>query len=257
MASGKGKKKPKYDKSVVDIRPAEEVLGPELIEKIAEKEWKVAELPSEEELAKEKHKSPKARSNPNSRKNLIQYQKDKSKEVKEKVIKSQKRRVRREKINPFDYIDLPDGYDKKKISAFLPDKRVLKNAEEEKSFYIILNSYFHDFDLTELTSSDIEDIISLAVNRIIENRLLEVSSKDPAFLMDISSTVEKFRRHSEKVKAGLASRRSDRIDPRDKQSFSIADLVIMYDEKKKREFRDRIEALDGELSDYSERLRKE
>jgi hypothetical protein len=58
-----------------NVKDAEEKLGKEKIKEISEKDWKVAEVPSEEELAQKKSKSPKARNNPNSRANLMQHRK--------------------------------------------------------------------------------------------------------------------------------------------------------------------------------------
>lgn len=242
--------------TVVDTVSADEKLGPEVIAEIAEREWKTAPMPTEEELAQEKHKSPKARNNPNSRKNLVQYQQNKPKEVKEKIVKGLTYSEKREDVNPFDYITLPDGYDSKVIVAFLPDRKVMKNADEEKYFYTVLNSFLSDFDLDELSSSDIEDIVSLAVNRILENRLLALSATDPNYLMDVSATIEKFRKHSEKVKGNLASRRSDRIDPRNKQNFSIVDLVHAYDAQKRQEFKDRIDKLTAETEEFESGVKK-
>jgi len=242
-----GKKK---DDTVVDVESAEEKLGPDLIEEIAEKEWKTAPLPTEEELSKEKHKSPKARTNPNSRKNLVQYRKDKPKKAKEAAVKALKFTKKRETIDPFEYISLPEDYPREQIKSFLPDRRVMKDAEEEVYFYTVFNSFLSDFDLDELSSSDIEDIVSLAVNRVLENRLLAITASDPNLLMDAAATIEKFRKHSEKVKGNLASRRSDRIDPKNKQNFSIVDIVHAYDAKKKSDFQDRIDALEKEKGEF-------
>lgn len=231
---------------VVDVQDAKEKLGPELIAAIAEKEWKTAPMPTEEELAQETHESPKARNNPNSRKNLIQYRKDKSVEVKEKIVEGLKFKNTRENVDPFEFIILPEDYDRKILIAFLPDKKIWKDVQEEKDFYTILNSYISDFDLDELNSSDIEDIVSLAVNRVIENRLLAISPNDPNVLVDVSTTIEKFRKHSEKVKMSLASRRTDRIDPKMTQNFSIVDLVHAFDDRKKAEFQERIKRQEEE-----------
>ncbi|MCK5016000.1 MAG: hypothetical protein KAS32_02920 [Candidatus Peribacteraceae bacterium] len=249
MAKKKDKDKDKNE-AIIDTLSAEEKLGPDLIEKIAEKEWKTAPLPTEEELAQEKHKSPKARSNAKSRQNLTQYQNKKSKKVKEEIVKALKFTKKREVICPFDYIKLPDGYPQENVTPFLPDRKVMKDAEEEISFYKILNAFLSDFDLDELTSSDIEDVVSLGINRILENRLLFMSASDPNLLMDAAATVERFRKHTDKVKGNLASRRADRIDPKNKQNYSIVDLVYAYDDKKEMEFKERIKAIEKEKKEY-------
>lgn len=238
------------DECVVDEVPADEKLGPELIEKIAEKEWKTAPLPTEEELAKEKHKSPKARSNPNSRKNLVQYNKNKKKETKEKIVKGIKFKEKREKVNPFDYIKIPDDFDKNLIIPLLPSRRSLKSAQEEKTLYSTVNVFLNDFDVFELTASDIEDIVNLAMNKILESRLLEAAENDAEILMDIAQSVERFRKHSDKVKSNLASTRSARIDPKNKQNFSIADIVYAYDDAKKQEYSERIKKMERENEEY-------
>jgi hypothetical protein len=250
VKKNKDEKELKEFEKVVDIQDASERLGPDLIAQIAEKEWKTAPLPSAEEIAQEKHDSPKARNNPNSRRNLIQYRNDKSVEVKEKIVSGLKFNKIREDVDPFTFINLPPEYDSKILQAFLPNRLVLKSADEEKAFYTILNSYMNDFDLAELNSSDIEDIVGLAVNRVIENRLLELSSTDPNILVDVAPTIERFRKHSDKVKGNLASRRSDRIDPKSRQNFSIVDLVCSFDDKKKNSFDNRMEELNREEDEY-------
>ena len=99
--------KDKESSDVIDVESAEERLGPDLIDKIASKEWKTAPLPTEEELSKEKPKSPKSRNNPNSRKNLAQYNKNKKKETKKIIVEGMKFKKKREDVNPFDYIVTP------------------------------------------------------------------------------------------------------------------------------------------------------
>ena len=59
---------PRKKNTTVDIKSADKVLGKDKIDSIVEKDWKVAELPSEEELKNETLKNSKARNNINSRK---------------------------------------------------------------------------------------------------------------------------------------------------------------------------------------------
>lgn len=238
-----GPKDTKLEDGVVDTVSLEEKLGPSLIREIAEKEWKTAPLPTQEELDKEKHKSPKARSNVNSRKNLNQYREKVPTETKEKIVKGLSVRKKRREVKPFDYIELPEEIDKKNFLSFLPRRKVFVDDMEEESFYRILNIFLKDFDPDELKASDIEAIISLAKNKVIEDRLLasvnnkENSPDSTTALLDVSASIEKLRKHSEKVKEGLASRRSDRIDPRSKQNFSIVDIVQAFDDKRKAELK--------------------
>jgi hypothetical protein len=236
---------------IIDRESAEDKLGSDLIAEIAEKPWKKANLPSKEDLEKEEHKSSKARSNVNSRKNLVQYRNNVPKETKEAVVKGLKFPKKREDIDPFEFIQIKDESKKNFLKAFLPDRKVLKNAEEEKYFYTVLNAFLQDFEVSELSSSDLEDIVSLAVNRIIEGRLLSIScDKDPNNLLSVSTTIERFRKHSDKIKSNLASRRSDRIDPKSKQNFSIVDIVYAYDDKKKEEFEKRMNKHKNEMDSF-------
>lgn len=237
---------------IIDVETAEEKLGPELIDKIASKEWKTAPLPTEEELAKEKPKSPKSRQNINSRKNLVQYQTKKPKETKKKIVEGLEFKKKREVVNPFDYIEIPENYKSEKISAFLADRRALKNAEEETKYYMIFNEFLQGFDINELSSSDMEDIASLAMNRIIESRLLLAAVNEDELLLEVSAAVEKYRKHSQKLKEQLSSRRQDRIDPRAKQNFSIVDIIYAYEDEKKREFENRIRRLEEEKQSYTD-----
>jgi hypothetical protein len=248
-----GKKKKDKGSTVVDVESAEDKLGTDLIAEIAEKEWKTAKMPTEEELAQEKHKSTKARNHPNSRRNLSQYRKNKPKKTKEKIVKGLKFKNTREDVDPFDYIKLPENYNKNKIKAFLPARKALSSAEEEVKLYILIGEFLKDFDIIDLSSSDIEDVISLSMNRIIESRLFEASAHDPNLSMDVAPTLEKYRKHSQKIKEGLASRRADRVDPKAKQNFSIVDMVMAYDDKKREEFEKRIKDLEDEKEDFLER----
>lgn len=246
----------KSGEDVIDTKSAEEKLGPDTIESIAKKEWKTAPLPTEEDLAKEKHKSPKARSNVNSRKNLVQYNKNKTKETKKKVVEGLKFNEKREDVDPFDYISVPKDFDNGKLTAFLPPRVSFRSAQEEKSFYISLNAFLQDFDIFELSGSDVEDVVSLALNKILEARLLSASAEEPEDLMEVAQTMERFRKHSDKLKGNLASRRADRIDPKNKQNFSIIDIVYAYSDNKKEEYLDRVRKMEEENKEFIARKGK-
>ena len=120
-------------------------------------------------------------------------------------------------------------------------KELLKNvipvsdmfAEEELSIYNnLIDIYLKDFDEDDLTSSDIDDIMTLATNKVLEVRLL-TASKGSTDHLNISTSLEKLRKHSDKIKENLASRRKDRLDPNEFKGFSIVDLAIAYDDSKK------------------------
>ena len=238
----------------INIKDAEEKLGKEKIEELKKKEWKKAELPSEEELAQEEHKSPKARNNPNSRKNLIQYR-EKTPEQKEKMLQNLKFQEKEEDVNPHDIIE---GFEKiGAIEKIMPALDVLVNRREQEIYYNYIALILSDFEVEDLTGSDLDDIVTLAINRVLEYRLLSVGSKNPKLVMEAGTTLEKFRKFSEKIKSGLASRRVDRIDVKNKPAFSIVDLAGQLDEQNKRDLEKRLQALEEKKEEYRPPVRNE
>jgi len=233
---------------VRSIKDAEEKLGADKIEEIADKDWKVAELPSEEELASEETKHPKARNNPNSRANLIQYRKDKTKDQKKKMIKNLKYEKVEEDIDPSTIL----GEDRiiKIIDKIVPAVDILESRQEQENYYNYIKLILDDFDVEELTGSDIDDILTLAVNRVIENRLLKASKGKTARVLDISNAIDRFKKVSEKIKGGLASRRVDRVDLKTRPAFSIVDLAVELDQQDRADFDERIKKMEQERDRY-------
>jgi hypothetical protein len=99
-----------------------------------------------------------------------------------------------------------------------------------------------DFDQDDLSSSDIDDIMDLAKNRVLEFRLLKSSkdSKDGDRLVDISAAVEKIKKENKVLKENLSTRRRDRINPNEFKGFSIVDLAVAYDANKKEKLAEQI-----------------
>jgi hypothetical protein len=227
----------KKAKPIYDVKDAEKALGDERIEEIVDKEWKTAELPSEEELKKEKHTSPKARNNPNSRANLVQYKKNKPKEVKEKIVKGLRFTSKRpdKDLKAFFGDLLNDSM----INTLINMREALEDGEEEEVFFSTVKQFLDDFPKGELSFSDLDDVSNLALNRVLELRILKLAKKSPKMVLDAAATIERFRKNSDKLKMNLASRRMDRIDTKNKQSFSIVDLAVAFDEKRKRELEER------------------
>jgi len=121
-------------------------------------------------------------------------------------------------------------------------KEVLKNIipikdifteDEEEIYNALVDVYLKDFDESDLTSSDMDDIFSLAMNRVLEIRLLKDSRGNVDKQVDVSATIEKLRKQTEKIKENLSSRRKDRINPNEFKGFSIVDLAVAYDEDRK------------------------
>lgn len=231
----------------INIKDAEDKLGKVKVEEIVEKEWKVVDPPSEEELAQEQHESPKARNNPNSRKNLIQYRK-KTKEQKEKMVSNLKFVEKEEDVDPREV--LGKFADIVAIEKLMPALDVLSTRKEQEVYYNYIALVLQDFDADDLTASDIDDIITLALNRVIEYRLLSLSSKSPIKLLEAAPTIERFRKFSEKIKSNLANRRVDRIDVRNKPAFSIVDLAAEIDEQDKADFERRMSEMERRRTDY-------
>ena len=236
----------------INVKGPKEKLGKEKLQEIVDKDWKVSELPTEEDLAKEKSKSPKARSNANSRKNLVQYGK-RSKKVKEKNINNLQFVEKEEDVNPADILGDFSSIDD--IDKILPALDVLTNRKEQEIYYNYIKFILKDFDASDLTSSDIDDILTLALNRVIEYRLLKIGAKNPIKILEAAPTIEKFRKFSEKIKGGLASRRVDRIDVKNRPAFSIVDLATHLDDQEKLDFERRTAAMEKRREEFKPPLR--
>lgn len=100
-------------------------------------------------------------------------------------------------------------------------------------YHSLVDIYLKDFDEDDLTSSDIDDIMTLATNKIIEIRLLKSSRDEADSHLNYSNSMEKLRKQSDKIKDNLASRRKDRLDPNEFKGFSIVDLAVAFDDAKK------------------------
>jgi len=231
-------------KKIYDVKKADQVLGEEKIKDIVEKDWKTAELPSEEELEKTPTKSPMARNNVNSRKNLTQYRKDVPKETKEKIVKNLSYKSKR---SDKDLKAFFDGSINDDLLVILQPMRVaLVDEDEEEVFFGTIKLFVKDFPKGDLSSSDIDDISSLSLNRILELRLLKESKANPKRILDISSAIERFRKNSEKIKMALSSRRMDRVDTKNKGGFSIVDIAAEFDNIKRRELEEKVKIMNAE-----------
>lgn len=121
---------------------------------------------------------------------------------------------------------------RKLLKEIIPVKDIFTDSE-----LLIYNSlidiYMKDFDEDDLTSSDIDDIMTVALNKVLEIRLLKTSKNDPDRQIDISASIEKLRKQTDKIKDNLSARRKDRIDPHKYKGFSIVDLAVAFDDEKK------------------------
>lgn len=111
-----------------------------------------------------------------------------------------------------------------------------------------VDAYTNDFEEGDLTSADTDDIMCLAMNKVLEIRLLKTSKGNPDQMLNISASIEKLRKSSEKIKDNLSARRKDRIDPHKFKGFSIVDLAVAFDEDRKMSLREKVEKLNEEES---------
>lgn len=112
-------------------------------------------------------------------------------------------------------------------------------VDELATYEALIGIYLKDFDESQLTANDMDDIMSIAMNRVLEIRLLKASKGNPDMQIDASMAIERLRKQTEKMKENLASRRKDRIDPKKYSGFSIVDMAVSFDMDKKREIMDR------------------
>lgn len=125
------------------------------------------------------------------------------------------------------------------LSNYIPTSDIFKEDEIEM-YEGLVSAYLDDFDQEQLTANDMDDIMSIATNKVLEIRLLKSSKDNEDKQLDSSNAIEKLRKQNEKLKENLASRRKDRIDPKRYSGFSIVDLVVLFDEEKKQKMEDKV-----------------
>lgn len=102
--------------------------------------------------------------------------------------------------------------------------------DELEMFKGFVNIFLQDFDESQLTANDMDDIMCIATNRVLEIRLLKTARDNTDMQIDASTAIERLRKQTEKLKENLASRRRDRIDPKKYSGVSIVDIVAAFDE---------------------------
>ncbi|RLI62843.1 MAG: hypothetical protein DRO67_06750 [Candidatus Asgardarchaeum californiense] len=127
---------------------------------------------------------------------------------------------------------------KELLNKYIPTADIF-NDDEKKMYDGLVSVYLEDFDAGQLTANDMDDIISIAMNRVLEIRLLKTTKDNPDRQLDASAAIERLRKQTDKLKDSLAARRKDRIDPKKYSGFSIVDLAIAFDSNKKQELLDR------------------
>jgi len=175
--------------------------------------------------------------NPNSRKNLKQYQDEPL--VPEIILDGDEDDggeqqaadiVRGRKISP------------ELVRKLIPKRKVFTSTERER-FNGIVTTFLSDFKNEEPTASDIDDILEIAKCDIMETRLLEVSRNDPATLVNVSQSIERFYKRKQMAKESLSARRSDRKDARQYQDLNIVDLIVRFDNDQRHRDHARVEEM--------------
>lgn len=234
-----------YKETVVSI-PIEEHLGEEKIDNIASKEHVAQDIP--------KKSSTKRKMSPNSLKNLVQYNPDINKESKKKMLKNLRVKVDENNLSEEQLEELKedpeddDGLEVFKnlevkvggktillpelISGVFPTYQTL-DKKERVIFNNISATYLKDFENEELSYSDMDDVFSLAMNKILELRLLKVNKTKPKALNELFIPLEKLKKQSEKLKEALSNTRKDRKKQTLKTGVSILDLAAAFDEERK------------------------
>jgi hypothetical protein len=131
---------------------------------------------------------------------------------------------------------------KKMLKSILPVADIF-NDEELIMYSDLVDVYLVDFDSDDLTSSDMDDILDLAKNRVLEFRLLRDSKDSIDKQLDVAAAIEKLSKKNEKIKESLSSRRKDRINPNELKGFSIIDLAVAFNNDKKVKLKDRMDKL--------------
>lgn len=143
---------------------------------------------------------------------------------------------------------------KKLLKEIIPINDIF--SEDELVIYnSLVDIYMNDFDDDDLSASDLDDIMTLATNKILEIRLLKDSKGDVGKQLDITNSIEKLRKQTEKLKEGLSTRRKDRIDPNEYKGFSIVDLAVAYDQTKRTKIEEKSKKLKAEQKKIMEDIK--
>ena len=141
---------------------------------------------------------------------------------------------------------------KKMLKEILPIELIFKEDEVEL-YNQLVAVYLEDFDTEDLTSSDMDDILDLAKNRVLEFRLLKGSKDDVDKQLDTAAAIEKLSKKNEKIKESLSSRRKDRINPNEFKGFSIVDLAVAFNNEKRVALKEKVDKLKEEEAEMLER----
>ena len=203
-------------------------------------------------LAEKVKKDPKSKkwNNPNSRRNLAQYQATNPAIVPEVVGENYE-------DEEADVAAIVVG---RKISAHLirklmPQRGVLTGAEK-KRYIGVVQQFLSDFKNEEPTAADIDDIFEIAEADIMKSRLRKAAKDSPDALVNINQAVERIHKRKQTAKENLSTRRVDRKDSRSSQDINIVDLIVRYDLEQKKRDEERVAALFAEEDIADKQLKR-
>jgi len=202
---------------------------------------------NKDELKEKAQADPKSKkwNNPNSRRNLKQYQTPIVPEVLDENSEDEESDVAAivvgRKLNP----DL--------VRKLMPQRGVL-TAAEKKRYVGVLQQFLTDFKNEEPTAVDIDDIFEIAEADIMKTRLLKAAKDSPDAIVNINQALERIHKRKQTAKENLSNRRVDRKDARASQDINIVDLVVRYDLEQKRRDEKRVAALLAEEDDAQKQL---
>lgn len=137
---------------------------------------------------------------------------------------------------------------KKMLKELLPIGDIF-SEEEVGLYYQLVDIYMEDFDVEDLTSSDMDDILDLSKNRVLEFRLLKGGKDSVDKQLDTAAAIEKLGKKNKEIKENLSSRRKDRVNPNELKGFSIVDLAVAFNNDKKIQLKERMAKLKKEEED--------
>jgi len=192
-----------------------------------------------EALAEKVKKDPKSKkwNNPNSRRNLLQYQ-DKNPAIVPEVVGDA---FDAEEVD-VDAIVVGRKLNPDRIRKLMPQRGVL-TAAENKRYVGVVQQFLGDFKNEEPTAADIDDIFEIAEADIMKTRLLKAAKDSPDAIVNIQQAIERINKRKQTSKENLSNRRVDRKDARSSQDINIVDLIVRYDLEQKRKDEERVAAL--------------
>lgn len=120
------------------------------------------------------------------------------------------------------------------LEIITPTKTMF-DVDEQKRFIGFLDMYLKQFvKVGELETTDLVAIATLCKNHILESRILNELP-----IADAMTPVEKLKKENDRLTEQLAGKRSQRVDPRSNQDFTLQDLLLAYEDKKKEDIEEK------------------